>query len=82
MEDEERQQLLDIIARQAAEIASLKQTVDALCRRIFGAKSETLNPAQLELLLDPEALKKAPAAAPADPGPAAEIPAHKKVVKK
>ena len=82
MEDEERQQLLDIIARQAAEIASLKQTVDALCRRIFGAKSETLNPAQLELLLDPEALKKAPAAAPADPGPAAEIPTHKKTAKK
>ena len=82
MEDAERQQLLDIIAAQAAEIAQLKQTIDALVRRIFGAKSETLDPAQLLLLLDADGAKKAPAAVPADPGPAAEIPAHKKAAKK
>ncbi len=33
------------------EVALLKQKVDALVRRVFGAKSEQLNPAQLELLL-------------------------------
>ena len=70
MEDAERQHLLgeiakrdEIIARQAAEIAVLKQTVDALCRRIFGKSSEQLDPAQLELFDPP---KKAPAADPAD----------------
>lgn len=78
MDDEERQQLLGevakrdaVIERQAAEIAVLKQTVDALCRRIFGKSSEQLDPAQLELFGPP---KKAPAADPADHGPAAEDP--------
>ena len=52
----------EVIARRAAEIALLKQAVDALTRRIFGAKSENLDPGQLELLLDPDAAKKAPAA--------------------
>ena len=82
MEDQERQQLLDQIAAQAAEIAQLKQTIDALVRRIFGAKSETIDPSQLELLLGPDASKKAPAAVPADPGPAAEIPTHPKPARK
>jgi transposase len=82
MEDAERQQLLDVIASQAAEIAQLKQTIDALVRRIFGAKSEALDPAQLELLLGSDLAKKAPAAAPADPGPAAEIPSHQKPARK
>ena len=82
MEDAERQQLLDIIAAQAAEIAQLKQTIDALVRRIFGAKSESLDPAQLLLLLDADGAKKAPAAAPADPGPAAEIPTYQKPARK
>lgn len=48
----------EVIARQSAEIALLKQAVDALTRRIFGAKSESLDPGQLELLLDPDAAKK------------------------
>jgi transposase len=69
MEDEERQHLLGEIARRDAEIAVLKQTVDALCRRIFGKSSEQLDPSQLELFDPP---KKAPAADPADHGPAAE----------
>jgi Transposase C of IS166 homeodomain len=58
MNKEERQGMLDqiakrdeVIVRQAAEIIVLKQTIDALCRRIFGKSSEKLDPAQLELLL-------------------------------
>lgn len=82
MDDIEKQRLLDIIARQAAEIVVLKQTIDALCRRIFGASSEKLDPAQLELMLGGDLAKKAPAADPADQGPAAEIPTHKKAPKK
>lgn len=38
-------------ARLRQEVALLQQKIDALVRRIFGAKSEQLNPAQLELLL-------------------------------
>jgi transposase len=82
MDGDEKQKLLDMIARQAAEIVVLKQTIDALCRRIFGASSEKLDPAQLEFMLGGDLAKKAPAAVPADPGPAAEIPAHKKAAKK
>ena len=72
----------EVIARQAAEIVILKQTIDALCRRIFGASSEKLDPAQLELMLGGDLAKKVPAAVPADPGPAAEIPTHKRAAKK
>ena len=82
MEDEERQKLLDENASLRAEIAQLKQTIDALVRRIFGAKSEALDPAQLLLLLDADGAKKAPAAVPADPGPAAEISSHNKPARK
>ena len=80
--DEEKQQLLDVIARQAAEILVLRQTIDALTRRVFGISSEKLDPAQLELLLDADSTKKASAADPADPGPAAEITTHSKAVAK
>ena len=82
MEDEEHQKLLDENASLRAEVAQLKQTIDALVRRIFGAKSEALDPAQLELLLGPDLAKKAPAAVPADPGPAAEITTHQRTAKK
>lgn len=74
MEDDERQHLLGEIAKRDAEIAVLKQTIDALCRRVFGKSSEQLDPAQLELFDPP---KKAPAADPADHGPAAEDPARR-----
>lgn len=74
MEADERQHLLGEIARRDAEIVVLKQTIDALCRRVFGKSSEQLDPAQLELF-DP--LKKAPAADPADHGPAAEDPVRR-----
>jgi transposase len=69
MEDDERQHLLGEIAKRDAEIVVLKQTIDALCRRVFGKSSEQLDAAQLELFEPP---KKAPAADPADHGPAAE----------
>ncbi len=72
----------EVIARQAAEIVQLKQTIDALCRRIFGVSSEKLDPAQLELKLGEGFAKEAPAAVPANPGPAAEIPSNKKAAKK
>ena len=74
MEDEERQHLLGEIAKRDAEIAILKQTIDALCRRVFGKSSEQLDASQLELFEPP---KKAPAADPADHGPAAEDPARR-----
>ena len=86
---DDRQHLLDqiaqrdeVIARQAAEILVLRQAIDALTRRIFGVSSEKLDAAQLELMLGGDLAKKAPAAAPADPGPAAEITTHKKATKK
>lgn len=60
MEDAERQQLLDENASLRAEIAQLKQTIDTLVRRIFGTRSETLDPAQLELLLGSDLAKKSP----------------------
>jgi transposase len=69
MEDEERQHWINEVAKRDAAIVVLKQTIDALCRRIFGKSSEQLDSAQLELF---EPAKKAPAADPADQGPAAE----------
>lgn len=85
MDDAERQHLLDeiakrdaVIERQAAEILVLRQTIDALTRRIFGVSSEKLDPAQLELMLGAVEAKTPAAADPADPGPAAEIRDHKK----
>ena len=58
----------EVIARQAAEIILLKQSVDALRRRIFGTSSEKLDPAQLELMLGGDLAKTPPAAA--EPAPA------------
>jgi hypothetical protein len=44
----------------------LRQKVDSLVRRVFGASSERLDPAQLELLLQ---LPKSPAPEPPSPAP-------------
>jgi len=57
--------------RQAnAKIALLQQKIDALVRRIFGAKSEKVDPKQLELLLqlqqEAQALGKAVASSKAE----------------
>lgn len=59
------------------EIEILKQKIDALVRRIFGAKSEKMNPAQLELFMagtGPGVAPPPPAEAPA-PAAAAAAPA-------
>jgi transposase len=69
MDDAEGQRLLEENTRLKAEVEILKQTIDALCRRVFGKSSEQLDSSQLELFEPP---KKAPAADPADHGPAAE----------
>ncbi len=85
MDSAREQHLLDeiakrdaIIERQAAEIVALRQTIDALSRKIFGVSSEKLDPAQLELLLEGIEAKKPDAAVPDAAGPAAEIKNHKK----
>jgi transposase len=44
--------------------------------RLFDKSSEVVDPSQPELPFGPDAAKKATAAAPADPGPAAETPAQ------
>jgi transposase len=56
----------------------LRERIDQILRQLFGSKSEALDPAQLELLLNPDAAKEVEAAAPADPGPAAEVVPAKK----
>jgi transposase len=72
------QELLDENARLRAELEKakietqfLREKINLMLARLFDKKSEALDPSQLELF-DPDAAKKATAAAPADPGPAAE----------
>ena len=80
MENAEKQQLLDeiakrdeIIATQAAVILILRQNIYALCRRIFGASSEKLDPGQglFDFLAATPSASEAPA--PAEAAPAIEI---------
>ncbi|XHR30523.1 MAG: IS66 family transposase [Chthoniobacteraceae bacterium] len=52
MVTEREQELLEENARLRAEVALLRQKVDLLVKRIFGAGSEKLDPRQLELLLE------------------------------
>jgi transposase len=78
MTPEREQQLLAEIALLRAENQLLREKVSEILRRLYDKKSETLDAAQLELLLDPDAAKKATAADPADQGPAAETPVAKK----
>ncbi len=75
-----KQELLEEIARLRAELERsalenqlLRQKLDLILRKLFDKKNESLDPAQLELLLDPEAAKKADAAGEPH-APAAEIP--------
>ena len=86
MTKSERQLLLDeiarrdeVIARQAAEILVLRQTIDALARRVFGVSSEKLDPAQLQLMLGLGEIAPVPAV-PENPGAAPETaqPDHRK----
>lgn len=55
----------------------LRARISELTRKVFGSSSEKLDPAQLELLLDPEAAKKPSAAGCGEAGPAAEGTAGK-----
>jgi transposase len=79
MDLEREKQLLELVARLQVEIDQykienqlLREKVSEILRRLYDKKSEALDPSQLELLLDPDVAKKAIAADPADPGPAAK----------
>jgi transposase len=79
-------ELLAIIAAREAELAAarheiealrrenelLRRKVDHILRQLFGKKSEVLDPAQLELLLDADAANKPVAAGGTADAPAAE----------
>jgi transposase len=76
------QQLLAENARQRADIERLslenqllRDKINLMLARLFDKSSESIDPSQLELF-GSDATKKATAAAPADPGPAAETPAQ------
>jgi transposase len=76
----------ELIEKQSEQIALLEKKVEHLIRIIYGSKSEKIDPAQLELLLDPDAPKKLQAA-DCDPpedadAQAAEIKAELKLVRK
>ena len=62
----------EIIESQREKIALLEKKIDHLIRIIYGSKSEKLDPAQLELLLDPDTAKKPCAADCEEDAPAAE----------
>jgi len=62
MEDGERLQFLDEIARLKQENELLRQKLDLVLRKLFGSSSEKPDPAQLELLLSDDLSKKASAA--------------------
>ena len=68
-----------IIERQAAEISILRQNIDALARRVFGASSEKIDPGQklFDFVTDPNGEGETPAV-PATPGPLIELPKMRK----
>lgn len=73
------QELLDEISGLRAELEKakietqlLREKINLMLARLFDKKSEAIDPSQLEFELDPDAAKKAAAAVPADPGPAAK----------
>lgn len=83
MTPEREKELLAEIIRQRADIERLtlenqllREKINLMIARLFGKSSESVNPSQLEFLLDPDAAKKDSAADPADPGPAAETQAE------
>lgn len=61
-----------LIAQLRAENELLREKIDLLIKKLFGASSEKLDPDQLELLLGPDAPKKPCAAEPEEDGPAAD----------
>ncbi|MFT3990025.1 MAG: IS66 family transposase [Luteolibacter sp.] len=73
MSFDREQQLLAEIARLKQENELLRQKLDLVLRKLFGKSSEQLDPAQLELLLDPPG--KAPASLPPNDAPEEEAAA-------
>ena len=74
---------LEVLERELAaakvELARKDQIIEALQQRLFGSKSERLDPAQLQLLLDEAALGKPAAPTEAGDEPCApEEPAERK----
>jgi transposase len=61
-----------LIAQLKAENELLREKIDLLIRKIYGASSEKLDADQLELLLNPDAAKKPGAAGGDEDAPAAE----------
>jgi transposase len=60
------------IERLTLENQFLREKINLMIARLFDKKSESIDPAQLQLELDADAAKKLAAADSADPGPAAE----------
>lgn len=60
------------LERSRLENQLLREKINLMLARLFDKSSESVDPSQPELPFDPDAAKKAPAAVPADPGPAAE----------
>ncbi len=56
------------------EMQLLREKINLMLARLFDKKSETFDSSQGQFEFDPDAAKKATAAAPADLGPAAEAP--------
>jgi hypothetical protein len=72
MTHQREQHLLAEIDRLRAENELLRQRVDQILRQLFGAKSEALDPSQLDLFTYPEAAEKTVAADGTETPPAAE----------
>ena len=66
MEDKERQDFIAEIARLKQENEFLRQKLNFVLRKLFGKSSETLDPAQLELLLGEPPGKTLASAPPVD----------------
>jgi transposase len=60
------------LERSRLENQLLREKINLMLARLFDKSSEAVDLSQPELPFDPDAAKKASAAAPADPGPAAE----------
>jgi transposase len=69
MTPEREQQLVDEVAYWKREHELLRQKLDLVLRKLFGKSSETLDPAQLELLLGETPPGKTPASPPRDAAP-------------
>jgi len=65
-------ELIESNAQLTAKVERLQSMLDAAIKMLHGSKSEKLDPAQLELLLDPEAAKKPDAADCDQDAPAAD----------